>query len=53
MSTFIEGEENAWGGQVGGGGGRRGGGVVVGNKKIKKGKVEMELYRKSHANFEQ
>lgn len=49
MSTFIEGEENAWGGQVGGGGG----GVVVGNKKIKKGKVEMELYRKSHANFEQ
>ena len=35
---------------------RLGGGgvvVVVGNKKIKKGKVEMELYRKSHANFEQ
>ena len=33
--------------------GLRGGGGVVGNKKIKKGKVEMELYRKSHANFEQ
>lgn len=48
MSAFIEGEENAWGGSGGGGGG---GGV--GNKKIKKGKVEMELYRKSHANFEQ
>ena len=37
---------SGWGGGVGGG-------VVVGNKKIKKGKVEMELYRKSHANFEQ
>ena len=37
-----------------GGGGARGGVVGgVGNKKIKKGKVEMELYRKSHANFEQ
>ena len=48
VSTFIEGEENAWGGS-----GWEGGGGVVGNKKIKKGKVEMELYRKSHANFEQ
>ena len=27
--------------------------LVVGNKKIKKGKVEIELYRKSHTDFEQ
>lgn len=48
VSTFVEGEENAWVVRFGGGLV-----VVVGNKKIKKGKVEMELYRKSHANFEQ